>query len=152
MQMSGRSFYRYFDAHLLQYSLNMLLVYVLSLIHIFHLLTIFLLQSPESAEMSRSAIRWQRISRFFSTVNLKLRKHWKQMCIRDRPGDLVFQKGPEAGSDNHVGILCGKTDAGDWIAVHLSLIHIFIASLVNKAYWSGSSEREILPSCFKCIN
>lgn len=26
-----------------------------------------------------------------------------------QPGDLVFQKGPEAGSDNHVGILCGKT-------------------------------------------
>ena len=32
----------------------------------------------------------------------------------------MFQKGPEAGSDNHVGILCGKTDAGDWIAVHCS--------------------------------
>ena len=37
-----------------------------------------------------------------------------------QPGDLVFQKGPEGGSDNHVGILCGKTDAGDWIAVHCS--------------------------------
>ena len=37
-----------------------------------------------------------------------------------QPGDLVFQKGPEAGSDNHVGILCGKTHAGDWIAVHCS--------------------------------
>lgn len=37
-----------------------------------------------------------------------------------QPGDLVFQKGPESGSDNHVGILCGKTDAGDWIAVHCS--------------------------------
>ena len=37
-----------------------------------------------------------------------------------QPVDLVFQKGPEAGSDNHVGILCGKTDAGDWIAVHCS--------------------------------
>ena len=37
-----------------------------------------------------------------------------------QPGDLVFQKGPEAGSDNHGGILCGKTDAGDWIAVHCS--------------------------------
>lgn len=37
-----------------------------------------------------------------------------------QPGDLVFQKGPEAGNDNHVGILCGKTDAGDWIAVHCS--------------------------------
>ena len=37
-----------------------------------------------------------------------------------QPGDLVFQKGPEAGSDNHVGILCGRTDAGDWIAVHCS--------------------------------
>ena len=37
-----------------------------------------------------------------------------------QPGDFVFQKGPEAGSDNHVGILCGKTDAGDWIAVHCS--------------------------------
>ncbi|MDO4276532.1 MAG: NlpC/P60 family protein [Eubacteriales bacterium] len=37
-----------------------------------------------------------------------------------QPGDLVFQRGPEAGSDNHVGILCGKTEAGDWIAVHCS--------------------------------
>src|SRR5699024_3474611 len=37
-----------------------------------------------------------------------------------QPGDLVFQRGPEAGSDNHVGIICGKTDAGDWIAVHCS--------------------------------
>ncbi len=37
-----------------------------------------------------------------------------------QPGDLVFQRGPEAGSDNHVGILCGQTDAGDWIAVHCS--------------------------------
>ena len=37
-----------------------------------------------------------------------------------QPGDLVFQKGPEAGSDNHVGIICGKTNAGDWIAVHCS--------------------------------
>lgn len=27
---------------------------------------------------------------------------------------------PEAGSNNHVGILCGKTDSGDWIAVHCS--------------------------------
>ena len=35
-----------------------------------------------------------------------------------QPGDLVFQKGPENGSDNHVGILCGQTDSGDWIAVH----------------------------------
>ena len=37
-----------------------------------------------------------------------------------QPGDLVFQKGPEAGSSNHVGIICGKTDAGDWIVVHCS--------------------------------
>ena len=37
-----------------------------------------------------------------------------------QPGDLVFQRGPEAGSDNHVGIICGQTDAGDWIAVHCS--------------------------------
>ena len=37
-----------------------------------------------------------------------------------QPGDLVFQKGSEAGSDNHVGIICGKTNAGDWIAVHCS--------------------------------
>ena len=36
-------------------------------------------------------------------------------------GDLGFQRGPEAGSDNHVGILCGKAlDSGDWIAVHCS--------------------------------
>ena len=37
-----------------------------------------------------------------------------------QPGDLVFQRGPEAGSNNHVGILCGKTDSDDWIAVHCS--------------------------------
>lgn len=37
-----------------------------------------------------------------------------------QPGDLVFQRGPEAGSDNHVGIICGQADAGDWIAVHCS--------------------------------
>lgn len=37
-----------------------------------------------------------------------------------QPGDLVFQRGPEAGSDNHVGIICGQTDSGDWIAVHCS--------------------------------
>ena len=37
-----------------------------------------------------------------------------------QPGDFVFQNGPEAGSNNHVGILVGKTDAGDWIAVHCS--------------------------------
>ncbi len=35
-------------------------------------------------------------------------------------GDLVFQRGPEAGSDNHVGILVGKSSNGDWIAVHCS--------------------------------
>ena len=37
-----------------------------------------------------------------------------------QPGDFVFQSGPEAGANNHVGILVGKTDAGDWIAVHCS--------------------------------
>ena len=37
-----------------------------------------------------------------------------------QPGDLVFQSGPEAGADNHVGILVGKTDTGDWIAIHCS--------------------------------
>ncbi len=37
-----------------------------------------------------------------------------------QPGDLVFQRGPEAGVNNHVGIICGKTEAGDWIAVHCS--------------------------------
>lgn len=37
-----------------------------------------------------------------------------------QPGDLVFQRGPEAGSDNHVGIICGQTDSGDWITVHCS--------------------------------
>ena len=37
-----------------------------------------------------------------------------------QPGDLVFQNGPESGSNNHVGIICGKTDSGDWIAVHRS--------------------------------
>ena len=37
-----------------------------------------------------------------------------------QPGDFVFQRGPEAGSDNHVGIICGQTDSGDWIVVHCS--------------------------------
>jgi hypothetical protein len=37
-----------------------------------------------------------------------------------QPGDLVFQAGPENGSNNHVGILAGQTDDGDWIAVHCS--------------------------------
>lgn len=37
-----------------------------------------------------------------------------------QPGDLVFQSGPEAGENNHVGILCGQTEAGDWIAIHCS--------------------------------
>lgn len=37
-----------------------------------------------------------------------------------QPGDLVFQRGPEAGSDNHVGIICGKSDGGDWVVVHCS--------------------------------
>lgn len=37
-----------------------------------------------------------------------------------QPGDLVFQSGPEAGETNHVGILCGQTEAGDWIAIHCS--------------------------------
>ena len=37
-----------------------------------------------------------------------------------QPGALVFQNGPESGSNNHVGIICGKTDSGDWIAVHCS--------------------------------
>ncbi|MDO5335828.1 MAG: NlpC/P60 family protein, partial [Eubacteriales bacterium] len=49
---------------------------------------------------------------------------WNQASViseaEAQPGDLVFQSGPEAGSSNHVGIICGKTDAGDWIAVHCS--------------------------------
>ena len=52
-----------------------------------------------------------------------------------QPGDLVFQRGPEAGSDNHVGILCGKTDAGDWIAVHCSSSQNGVT--VGEAYSAG---------------
>ena len=52
-----------------------------------------------------------------------------------KPGDLVFQRGPEAGSDNHVGILCGKTDAGDWIAVHCSSSKNGVT--VGEAYGAG---------------
>ena len=61
-----------------------------------------------------------------------------------QPGDLVFQNGPEAGSNNHVGIICGKTDAGDWIAVHCSSSKNGVT--VGEAY--GASFRYIrqLPS------
>lgn len=52
-----------------------------------------------------------------------------------QPGDLVFQRGPEAGSDNHVGIICGKTDAGDWIAVHCSSSKNGVT--VGEAYSAG---------------
>ena len=52
-----------------------------------------------------------------------------------QPGDLVFQRGPEAGSDNHVGILCGKTDSGDWIAVHCSSSKNGVT--VGEAYGAG---------------
>ena len=52
-----------------------------------------------------------------------------------QPGDLVFQRGPEAGSDNHVGILCGKTEAGDWIAVHCSSSKNGVT--VGEAYGAG---------------
>lgn len=52
-----------------------------------------------------------------------------------QPGDFVFQRGPEAGSDNHVGIICGKTDAGDWIAVHCSSSKNGVT--VGEAYSAG---------------
>ena len=52
-----------------------------------------------------------------------------------QPGDLVFQRGPESGSDNHVGILCGKTDAGDWIVVHCSSSKNGVT--VGEAYSAG---------------
>ena len=42
----------------------------------------------------------------------------RSRCTARRSG--IPEKGPEAGSNNHVGILCGKTDSGDWIAVHCS--------------------------------
>ena len=61
-----------------------------------------------------------------------------------QPGDLVFQKGPEAGSDNHVGILCGKTDSGDWIAVHCSASQNGVT--VGEAY--GASFRYIRQPSF----
>lgn len=60
----------------------------------------------------------------FSIVGEGTSEQWEKANVVTeadaQPGDLVFQKGPESGSDNHVGILCGKTDAGDWIAVHCS--------------------------------
>jgi cell wall-associated NlpC family hydrolase len=52
-----------------------------------------------------------------------------------QPGDFVFENGPEAGSDNHVGILCGKTDSGDWIAVHCSAGQNGVT--VGEAYGAG---------------
>ena len=48
-------------------------------------------------------------------------EHCETINAQDaQPGDLVFQRGPEGGSNNHVGILVGQTDEGDWIAVHCS--------------------------------
>lgn len=52
-----------------------------------------------------------------------------------QPGDLVFLSGPESGSDNHVGIICGQTDAGDWIAVHCSASANGVT--VGEAYGAG---------------
>ena len=52
-----------------------------------------------------------------------------------QPGDLVFAKGPENGSDNHVGILCGQTDGGDWLAVHCTASRNGIT--VGEAYSAG---------------
>ena len=52
-----------------------------------------------------------------------------------QPGDLVFQRGPEAGSDNHVGIICGQTDSGDWIVVHCSSSQNGVT--VGEAYSAG---------------
>jgi hypothetical protein len=52
-----------------------------------------------------------------------------------QPGDLVFQKGSEAGTDNHVGIICGKTDDGDWIVVHCSAEKNGVT--VGEAYSAG---------------
>ena len=62
-----------------------------------------------------------------------------------QPGDLVFQRGPEGGSDNHVGIICGQTDNGDWIVVHCSSSKNGVT--VGEAY--SSSFRYIRqPSCY----
>lgn len=52
-----------------------------------------------------------------------------------QPGDLVFQRGPEAGSNNHVGIICGKTESGDWIAVHCNASYNGVT--VDEAYGAG---------------
>jgi hypothetical protein len=52
-----------------------------------------------------------------------------------QPGDLVFERGPEAESNNHVGIICGKTDAGDWIVIHCSAWQNGVT--VGEAYNAG---------------
>ncbi|MBQ0000171.1 MAG: C40 family peptidase [Clostridiales bacterium] len=52
-----------------------------------------------------------------------------------QPGDFVFQRGPEAESNNHVGILCGKTDNGDWIVVHCNGRYYTVT--VDEAYGAG---------------
>ncbi|MGI6070323.1 MAG: C40 family peptidase [Blautia sp.] len=62
-----------------------------------------------------------------------------------QPGDLVFQRGPEGGSDNHVGIICGQTDSGDWIAVHCSSSKNGVT--VGEAY-SASFRYIRRPACY----
>ena len=52
-----------------------------------------------------------------------------------KPGDLVFQSGPEAGENNHVGIICGQTEDGDWIVVHCSSSKNGVT--VGEAYSAG---------------
>ncbi|MCD8155430.1 MAG: NlpC/P60 family protein [Clostridiales bacterium] len=52
-----------------------------------------------------------------------------------QPGDLVFQNTSASGSDNHVGILCGQTESGDWIVVHCSSSQNGVT--VGEAYSAG---------------
>ena len=52
-----------------------------------------------------------------------------------QPGDLVFQSGPESGENNHVGIICGQTEDGDWIVVHCSSSKNGVT--VGEAYSAG---------------
>ena len=69
------------------------------------------------SSMDMTAQIWKAVLEMELLISGKGRCSQRAGCAA---GDLVFQNGPESGSNNHVGIICGKTDAGDWIAVHCS--------------------------------
>lgn len=52
-----------------------------------------------------------------------------------KPGDLVFYKGPEAGDQNHVGLVIGKNENGSLLVAHCSSSRNGV--VVGEAWSSG---------------